>query len=287
LRAKPGHGKRLSYYDFGRTTVHACAADQRFSYCAYVPESYDEDAAQRYRLLVSVHGTMRDMSVYRDSFIAFAERQQAIVLAPLFPAGITSPGELGSYKFMRAGDLHYDKVLLAMVDELASRYRLDAERFGLFGFSGGGHFAHRFLYLHPERLAAVSIGAPGLVTLLDFELDFWPGLRNFADIFGKPVDLDYMRRVAVQMVVGGGDTDTWEIALRPGDPLWMDGADRAGANRQDRLEALRASFEAHGIAVRHDTVPGVAHRLDGLVPAVESFLDEAYRNWPRCDGPAP
>ena len=60
MRSTPGHGEILSYYDFGRTTVQVCAADPRFSYCAYVPESYDEAGDRRYRLLVVVHGTMRD-----------------------------------------------------------------------------------------------------------------------------------------------------------------------------------------------------------------------------------
>ncbi|WP_425450519.1 hypothetical protein, partial [Virgifigura deserti] len=40
------------------------------------------------------------------------------------------------------------------------------------------------------------------------------------------------------------------------------GADLAGATRLERLAALRHSFEAHGIAVRHDIIPGVGH--DGM-----------------------
>jgi pimeloyl-ACP methyl ester carboxylesterase len=276
MRDKPGHGRTLSYYDFGRTTIHCAQADKRFSYCAYVPHSYDEEGTDRYRLFVSVHGTMRDVGDYRDAFIDFAERHQVIILAPLFPAGITAPGELSSYKMMRAGTLHYDAILLSMVDEMAQRYRLDCGRFGLFGFSGGGHFAHRFLYLHPERLSAVSIGAPGIVTLLDADHDFWVGVRDFEAVFAKPLDIDAIRRVDVQMVIGGDDTDTWEIAISPDSPMWMPGAGLAGANRQDRMKSLKASFEAHGITVRHDVVPGVAHRRDGLMPAIEDFLDQAY-----------
>jgi pimeloyl-ACP methyl ester carboxylesterase len=280
MRNQPGHGKRLSYYDFGRTTVYACAFDQRFSYCAYVPESYEEEGTQRYPLLVAVHGTARDMIGNRNAFADFAERHQAIVLAPLFPAGITAPGELSSYKMVQPGPVRYDAVLLAMVEEMGARYRLADSRFALFGFSGGGHFAHRFLYLHPERLAAVSIGAPGVVTLLDLTHDFWVGLRDFERVFGRQLDLAAMRRVAVHMVVGGDDTETWEITIEPGNELWMPGADKAGRNRQERLLALKTSLEAHGIAVRHDVVPGVAHRSDGLMPAIERFFDDVFAGWP-------
>ena len=270
----PGHGIRLSHYDFGATTVYAARMDQRFAYCCYVPEAYDEEAARTYPLLVVVHGTERGMTTYRDRFADLAEEVGCIVLAPLFPAGITGPKELSSYKLLRAGELHYDAVLLSMVEEVAERYRIAEGGFCLYGFSGGGHFAHRFYYLHPERLRAVSIGAPGVVTLLDFERDWWVGVRDFADIFGKAIDLEAMRRVPVHMAVGAEDTETWEITLEPGDAWWMEGANIAGANRQDRMASLRASLEAHRIAVRQDVVSGARHRGGEVLAPVKSFLRE-------------
>lgn len=275
MRNQPGHGDKLSYYDFGRTSVHACAADPRFSYCAYVPESYDEHGTQVYRLLVAVHGTLRDNAACRDAFIDLAEQQQLIVLAPLFPGGITAPRELSSYKRLRGplgGGPAYDLVLLSMIEEISALYRIDARRFSLFGFSGGGHFTHRFFYAHPERLEAVSIAAPGIVTLLDDHADWLAGVRNFAALFGKPLDFDAMRRVAVQMVVGGDDRATWEIAIKPTHAWWQPEIESHGATRIDRMETLKASFLAHGIGVTHDVVPGVAHQQTPLLPAVKSFL---------------
>jgi pimeloyl-ACP methyl ester carboxylesterase len=273
--ARPhGHGKVLTSSDFGATTVYACGLDQRFSYCAYVPEGYDEDGTDRWPLAVIVHGTERGMQRYRDGFADFAERHGVIVLAPLFPVGITEPGDLSSYKLLRAGDLHYDAVLLAMIAETQARYRIAGDRVLMYGFSGGGHFTHRFLYLHPERLLGASIGAPGVVTLLDFEHDWWVGVRNFEAVFGKPLDLDAIRRVPVQMVIGGDDTETWEITIKPGDAWWMPGADIAGRNRQDRMRSLRRSLEAQGVAVQQDTIPGIAHDDRQLLGAVKSFFGE-------------
>lgn len=276
VRKIPGHGTRLSYYDFGRTTVQACQSDPRFSYCAYVPESYEEDGTQSYPLLVILHGTLRDNAAYRETFIALAERCQLILLAPLFPAGITAPGELNSYKFLRAGDLRYDEILLDMAAEMRAKYRINGPRFSLFGFSGGGHFAHRFLYAQPEALEAVSIGAPGIVTLLDDSYDFWAGTRDFAQHFGKPLNVPAMRDVAVQTVVGGNDTDTWEIAVPRESRLWMPGADAMGANRINRIKALGRSLEAQRIAVRCDVVPGVAHEYARVAPAVEDFFTHHF-----------
>lgn len=286
MRNQPGHGDALSYYDFGRTTVQACAADPRFSYCAYVPESYDEHGTQVYRLLVAVHGTQRDNTGCRDAFIDLAERHQLIVLAPLFPGGMTAPRELSSYKRLRGPDgtgPAYDQVLLAMIDEISAIYRIDARRFSLYGFSGGAHFAHRFLYVHPERLEAVSIAAPGIVTVLDDEADWLAGVRNFEAVFGKPMDLEAMRRVAVHMVVGGDDSATWEIALSRDHPWWQPAFDAHGATRIERMETLKASYLAHGIGVVHDVVPGAGHRQAPLLPAVKSFLSAAIVPLPAQD----
>ncbi len=267
---------RLGYYDFGNTPYFACRADQRFSYCLHVPADYDQDGSERLRLVVLVHGTARWAEHYRSAFTGFAQEHRALILAPLFPAGMTEPGELSSYKLIRQGGIAYDEVLLAMVDEVAERYRLAEGGFLLHGFSGGGHFAHRFLYLHPEKLAGVSIGAPGIVTLLDFDHDFWVGVRDFEARFGKALDLDAIRRVQVHMVIGADDTETWEIRLTPDDTAWwMDGAERlAEANRLDRMAALRASFEQHGIAVRQDIVPGAGHDGRAMLALVQQWMAE-------------
>lgn len=274
MRKIGGHGQKLSYYDFGHTTVYASRFDQRFPYCAYVPDDYEEDGEKTYPLAVIVHGTERGMLAYRDAFADFAEANGVIVLCPLFPANICFPGDLSSYKMLRAGDLHYDAVMLDMIAEMQEKYRIEGDRVMMYGFSGGGHFTHRFLYLHPERLLAASIGAPGVVTLLDFDHDFWVGVRDFEKVFGKAVDLEAMRKVAVQMVIGGDDLETWEITIKPDDAWYMPGADLAGATRNDRMRALKRSFEQHGIAVRHDIVPGIAHDDRELIGQVKDFFAE-------------
>jgi pimeloyl-ACP methyl ester carboxylesterase len=273
------HGTTLSSYDFGRTTVYASRIDPRFSYSAYVPSSYEEDGTDRFPLIVSVHGTLRDMAAYRDAFVDFAEAHRCSVLAPLFPAGIEHPADVSADKLMERSSVRYDLVLRAMVDEIRARYRIAGDRFALFGFSGGGHFAHRYYYLHPETLWAVSIGAAGVVTMLDFDRDFWVGVRNFEAVWGRPIDLAAMRRVPVQMVIGGDDTDIWEIAIPPTSRFWRPNGDIAGGNRLKRLEALKTSFQKHDIAVRHDIVPGVAHRFGGVIPAVEAFVESALARW--------
>jgi poly(3-hydroxybutyrate) depolymerase len=253
----------------GATTFFACQYDQRFSYCLYIPLQYDVADSKEYPLLVVVHGSHRNAEAYRDRLADWAEEHQTIVLSPLFPSGIIEPGENNNYKQILFHDIRYDLVLLAMVAEAAAIYRIASNRFMLYGYSGGGQFAHRFLYLHPERLRAVSIGAPGSVTLIDDSYDWWPGTANLEDLFGRPLDLEQMRSVSVQMVVGSDDTGSMAgfDSKRS-----MPGSDRAGSTRVERVETLRANFEAHGIGVQHTIVPGVGHESYKFLPVVTSFF---------------
>lgn len=268
----------LSFYDIGATPFFACRTEQRVSYCLYVPEGYKEDESKRYPLVVLMHGTGRTASNYRDGFAPFAEEHQCIILAPLFPGGIIEQDDLSNYKRLKFHDMRFDLILLSIVDEVARKYRLDGDRFLLFGFSGGGHFAHRFFYAHPNRLRAVSIGAPGVVTLIDDTRDWWVGTRDFERQFGKPLDFAAMRQVAVQMVIGAEDKATWEITMQPGSAWWMEDANIAGETRLDRMSALRASFERKGIKVRHDIVPDVAHEGQRVLDAVRQFFAEVMRS---------
>ncbi len=274
---------KLGYYERGETAMFASRFDQRFSYCMYVPEAYEESEAT-YPILVAIHGSGRGAQRYRTEFSTFAEEHHCLVLAPLFPCGIIEPGEGDNYKFIKYHDIRFDRVLLAMLDEVAERYRVDMTRLLIHGFSGGGQFVHRFLYLHPRRIAAASIGAPGRITLLDDKLPWWLGTRDFIAEFGTAPDLDALRKVAVQMIVGAEDKDTWEITMTPESRRWMPGANDAGATRIERLTTLRDNFVRKGIAVRLDVVPGVAH--EGVNPAlfrrVTDFLAEALRRAARA-----
>ncbi|WP_336810241.1 alpha/beta hydrolase [Bosea sp. MMO-172] len=258
-------------YEYGPTSIYSSKHDPRFPYCLYVPPSLGE-GGEKPELIVAMHGTGRGFTGYRDAFSAFARWNNCIILAPLFPIGVMGDGYRDGFKYMREGNLRYDQVLLAIVEEVSERYGIAFDRFGLFGYSGGGHFAHRFLMLQPNRLWGVSIGAPGSVTLLDPSRDWWVGTRNFAELFGQQLDIPAMKQVAVQMVVGAADLETWEITHKPGGRNWMPDANHAGTNRPERLASLRDNFAAHGIAARFDLVPNTPHDGVKVVPVVEDFF---------------
>lgn len=258
-------------YEYEPTSIYSSKHDPRFPYCLYVPPSLGQ-GGEKPELIVAMHGTGRGFTGYRDAFSSFARWNNCIILAPLFPIGVMGDGYRDGFKYMREGNLRYDHVLLAIVEEVSERYGIAFDRFGLFGYSGGGHFAHRFLMLQPNKLWGVSIGAPGSVTLLDPSRDWWVGTRNFAELFGQQLDIPAMKQVAVQMVVGAADLETWEITHKPGGRNWMPDANHAGTNRPERLASLRDNFAAHGIAARFDLVPNTPHDGVKVVPVVEDFF---------------
>lgn len=262
-----------SHHPFiGRTPFFACQADPRFSYCLYVPPSYYDGSGRQYTLLTIVHGSRRTAEGYRDAFAGFADEHHCIVVAPLFPVGILSPDDQHSYKYICHEALRYDEVLHAMLAEVRRQFPRLRDQMLLHGFSGGGQFAHRYLFMHPERLQAVSIGAPGTVSLLNPDRDWWPGIRDFAKRTGKPLDAAAMRRVQVQLIIGSEDTESWDVIVSRESPTWAPGANDAGSNRRERLAALGASLQSQGVPVVLETVAGIAHDGMQVLDGVRAFF---------------
>jgi dienelactone hydrolase len=264
-------------YGMGRTAIFASKADPRFHYTMYVPPSVAQ--GRRTELLVAVRGSSRNSFLeFRDGFADFGRWNDCAILCPIFPIGPRGDGARHGYKYIEEGDIRYDHVLLAMVDEVAKRHGQEWSRFAIFGFSGGGHFAHRFTILHPQRLWASCVGAPGSVTLLDPSRDWWVGVRDIQSRFGIELDLGALAQVPVQMLVGDADIETWEITHRPGDKTWMEGANDAGRTRPERLQTLRSSFESAGVKVTLDLLPGVSHDRMKVLDRVQDFLAEVLKS---------
>lgn len=263
-------------YDYGETAIFASGADPRFHMLLYVPPAAAE--GRKVELLVAVHGTGRTSALeFRDGFAEFGLYNDCAILCPIFPVGVRGDGARSGYKYMAEGDIRYDQVLLSMVAEMATKYVQDWSKFAMFGYSGGGHFTHRFAILHPERLWAVSVGAPGSVTLLDPDRDWWVGIRDLPARFGRPFDAKALAQVPVQMVVGALDLETWEITHKPGSAYYMDGANEAGQTRPERLRSLQRSFEEAGVGVTFDEIAGVSHDRLKCIGAAKAFLTRTLK----------
>lgn len=263
-------------YDYGQTAIFASSVDPRLHMVLYVPPTAAD--GRKLDLLVAVHGTGRTSAIdFRDGFAEFGLYNDCAILCPIFPVGVLGDGARSGYKFLQEADIRYDQVVIAMVEEMGQKYGQDWSKFAMFGFSGGGHFTHRFAILHPEKLWAASIGAPGSVTLLDTTRDWWVGIRDLEERFGKAFQQEELAKIPIHLVVGDADLETWEITHKPGGRYYMEGANDAGENRPARLEALANSFRSAGVIVTLDRVAGVSHDRIKVLGHVKSFLTKTLQ----------
>ncbi|MBW6397680.1 alpha/beta hydrolase [Roseomonas sp. HJA6] len=257
----------------GRTPFFVAAADPRFPYCLYVPRRRAPGPAP---LIVAVHGSDRRPEVLRTLHAPLCDRVGAVLLAPLFPIGSVAPDDEPGYKVCLFRGVRYDHALLAMVEDAARRVPIATDRFVMTGFSGGAQFALRFMLLHPHRLSAVSIGAPGYVTLLDPALPWWAGTGNFVATFDHEPDIAAIRKVSIQIVIGTKDTALDMIPLPQGDQRLRQAVALAGETRIARSLSLEASLRASGCDPRVEHVEGAAHAVRDVFPAVERFLETCF-----------
>jgi pimeloyl-ACP methyl ester carboxylesterase len=263
--------KKLTEYDFGQTPSRACARDQRFTYCLYVPITLRAHAPAACPLMLVIHGTDRVNQMMRDYFSETARTTGSVILAPLFPVGVGEPSDLDGYKYLSHCGIRYDLVVRSMIEEVASYYGMTFEKTVIFGFSGGAHFAHRYAYLYPESLSGVVVAAPGMVTLLDDTADIWSGTRNTDEKLGRRVDLTKLSQVPFQLLVGANDNAPHVVDVSP---FGITGAhlNRIGPTRITRLQALRDNLRSHNIRADYREVPGAGHSFEPLADAAQAFL---------------
>ncbi len=245
----------------------SCQAAPQFCYWVHVPDSYREQKNSHFNLLVIIHGTGCAVENYMQVAKKWADQHQTAILAPLFPSGLIDRGDFNSYKLLACDGIRYDQVLLAMIREMQERYPgVKGEQFFLFGHSGGGQFTNRFLFVHPDKLKAVSIGAPGRPTFIDFNTDYFWGVRDFQTIFDKKMDLDAVKEVPIQIMVG--ELDTKYIGESP-----------YGTNRVERMRSLESNLKKNGVKqVEFKIIPGIGHedgdreRIEACSAFFEKFL---------------
>jgi pimeloyl-ACP methyl ester carboxylesterase len=285
----------------GHVPLKALDSDPRVSYALYIPPARYNDTT-KLPLLVWVHGTLRKWTaLFEEEMTSFADTTPCSILAPLFPAGLDGPNDLDSYKTLCSATLRSDLALLSILDEVSQRWsNIDTRKIFLMGFSGGGQFVHRLLYLYPERLVAVSIGAPGRVTMLDEDRKWPTGLAGVQKVFGRSINKSQIRQVAIQLVVGSediethGDEEFWAWVKKVKGTEKEQGHGALSAMSQGRLRTLRdlqTAWEKDGIDSQLTIVEGISHEggrarkhmLDFLAPfiysAVQEDAESANRAW--------
>lgn len=154
----------------------------------------------------------------------------------------------------------------------------------LVGFSGGGQFVNRFMYLDPERVSAVAIAAPGQVTKLNSS-EAWPrGIRDVDEVFpGEEVNVDAIKQVEdVLLLVGeedemsDGQAELLRWLAKRKAKLKGETVDEklARMSRVQGVKGLQKDWRKNGIEARLEIVPGVGHSYQDLLPSLIAWLED-------------
>ena len=281
----------------GHVPQMALQSDLRVSYSLYVPPqpyktASTADAGDRTKLpiLVNVHGTRRNLGAIYGDLKTFADSMPCAVMQPLFPAGIEGPNDLDSYKYLKSETFRSDLALISMLQEVETRWHyIDTMKIYLMGFSGGGQFVQRFLLLYPERLVAVSIGAPGKLTSIEKDQRWPKGIQDIQEIFGRSIDMISIKAVKIHMVVGNEDTGVhggndfvkWQMSMKTKMTGLTDGgiaftdnidSEKSKEGRLAALQHMHRLWRDAGIESYLDIVDGVGHSAEGVRASVLQFF---------------
>lgn len=186
----------------GRTFVREI--NGRYRYLLRLAASPDSQ-----RVLVAVHGISRNAELIMRCLAPLADIHNYTLIAPVF-----------SYRdfpdYQRLGRLgrgaRADLALLAMLQDAQQHLEL-AERFHIFGFSGGAQFAHRFVCAHPARVRSATLAAAGWYSDPTSRRRFPIGMGNTRRLADLNFAGDALAAIPILILAGENDTER-DAALR-------------------------------------------------------------------------
>ena len=121
--------------------------DINLNYLLYLPEDYNKDDGKKYPLMIFLHGAGE-----RGSNLDLVEVHgppKLIKQGKKFPFIVASPQ-------CPEGQIWDDDAVIALLDYLIAKYRVDTKRVYLTGLSMGGYGTWSLASKYPERFAAVA-----------------------------------------------------------------------------------------------------------------------------------
>jgi hypothetical protein len=231
------------------------------------------------KVIMVMAGRQRNADEYLDSWVAWAAKNNYLVLAPRFDEE-NWPEPLG-YNFgniatgREANNTPNPKpkwaftVIEQMFENAKQRFAIKAKQYDLFGHSAGGQFVHRFMLYTPDNKVRIVIAAnPGFYTLPDMQTMFPYGVKNSPFAIHES-DLKAWTKRELILMRGTADVERTE-SLRQ-----TPQADAQGKTRFERAGFMYQQvkkFEPKSKWVLID-VPGVAHDQKGMAEAAQRFLE--------------
>jgi pimeloyl-ACP methyl ester carboxylesterase len=235
--------------------VHSChvSDDAALQYFLYVPKMIRRDMPH----YVSVHGISRNAGEHAALFAPLAERYGVVLIAPVF-----SRRHFGDYQRLgrRGSGRRADRAIQRIGREVASLTGAGSGKLCLFGFSGGGQFAHRYSMAHPRHVERVVIGAAGWYTYPDETCKYPYGTAATPRLADIRFDMRRFLQVPACVLVG-----QWDIRHDAGLNRSARIQRQQGSTRLERgrrwVDAMNRAAMAHGADTPYQfsVLPGIGH----------------------------
>lgn len=193
----------------------------------YIPSNCDLQSAP---IQFVMHGTNRNASDYRDSWISKSEEYKCIVIAPQFdknqfPETYYQMGNV----IAKNGDTNVQgqytyNIINQIFQSLQIVINSENKKFNIYGHSAGAQFVHRYmLFMNTDNVNKAVVANPGWYTFPNDDITYPYGIKNIDNVNVR----DYLSKDITYML---GVADT----IRDANLRVTPEADAQGLNRYSR-----------------------------------------------------
>jgi poly(3-hydroxybutyrate) depolymerase len=222
------------------------------------------------QVVVALHGMGGEGGGFCRSFLAAADRNRWVVVAPTFQyRNWKDPAIVGE------DDIALTRQLARYLDGLPEQIgHATTQRAVVLGFSRGAQLAHRFALLYPERTRAVAAMSAGTYTVPASRLgtEAWNPLRfpfgtaDLATRLGRRVELNKLSSVAFWVAVGADDNRAEDVP-RQWDAL-------LGKTRVQRAQSFVDALKSAGAPTEHVVYTNLGHAMSPeMVRGATGFVE--------------
>lgn len=216
IEANPEKGFAYPYYLFTPKSFYEKKSNKNHSTLLVIPNNTGTPNDD-----LDFHEKSVKLKIFQAAFVF--NKLDTAVLMPVFPRPkkdwkiYTHALDRDSLITRKKEFARFDLQLLAMIDDARENLKQAGiptnPKVLMYGYSASGMFVNRFVFLHPNRVKAATIGSPGgwpIAPLESFKkrkLRYPIGIADYEDLSGRKFDLTELRHVPLFIYVGDKDTN--------------------------------------------------------------------------------
>ncbi|PON18115.1 hypothetical protein C2W62_09580 [Candidatus Entotheonella serta] len=235
------------------------------------------------RIIASIHGFSGRLNAqegrqvvefYRNLWENVAAQEGWVVVAPQFDEFRFDDDYQRLNPFGTRADIRLNDICNRLGDMIPG---LPTEKILLFGFSGGGQFAHCYIAIQPERIERAVVASPGWYLWPDPTLPYPVGTDTRAVPTPLTPSFQALCDLPVLLVVGDADTVQGDTTNRENsgiDLIALQGSGRR-AKAENWVAAVRDLAERQDFSCRliFDIIPNTGHTIsNALFASSADFL---------------